>query len=222
MKNLLLATVIGVAALASPASAAVTVATTTSGTNPASDPGYAANLALIYDFDALSPAPGNLTGDYKIETAPGVNGVSAAPAGTPAGTKFLTVPNSTSNGSATLKLGGSYKYVSFYWGSIDDYNTLELLDAGGNLLYSVTGSGLPAPTAANGNQSAPTSNRRVTFSSDAVNIAQLRLSSTNYAFEIDTVAAAVPEPATWGLMIGGLGLVGFAARRRARQAVTYA
>ena len=221
MKNLLLATAIGIAALAAPASAAVTVATTTSGTNPASDPGFGPNLALIYDFDALTPAPGNLTGDYKIEVAPGT-GIAAAPAGTPAGTRFLTVPDSTSNGSATLKLGGSYKYVSFYWGSIDDYNTIDLLDAGGNLLYSVTGSGLPAPTAANGNQTGPTSNRRVTFSSDAVNIAQLRLSSTNYAFEIDTVAAAVPEPATWALMIGGLGLVGFAARRRTRQAVTYA
>lgn len=221
MRNLLLATAAGLAALAAPASAAVTVATTTSGTNPASDPGFSPNLALIYDFDALSPTGGNLTGDYKIEVAPGT-GIAAAPAGTTPGTHFLTVPDSTSNGSATLKLGGSYKYVSFYWGSIDDYNTLELLDAGGNLLYSVTGSGLPAPTAANGNQQAPTSNRRVTFSSDAVNIAQLRLSSTNYAFEIDTVAAAVPEPATWALMIGGLGLVGFAARRRSRQAVTCA
>ena len=29
-----------------------------------------------------------------------------------------------------------------------------------------------------------------------------------------TTAGAVPEPATWGLMIGGFGMVGFAARRR--------
>lgn len=29
-----------------------------------------------------------------------------------------------------------------------------------------------------------------------------------------TFAAAVPEPATWGLMIAGFGMVGFAARRR--------
>ena len=221
MKTVLLATAIGLAALAAPVSAAVTVTTTTSGTDPAFDPGYAANLNLIYDFDALTPASGDLTGDYKIETAPGT-GISAAPAGTLAGEHYLTVPDSQANGSATLKLGGSYKYVSFYWGSIDDYNTLELLDAAGNTLYSVTGSGLPAPTAANGNQSAPASNRRVNFFSDSVDIAQLRLSSSNYAFEIDTIAAAVPEPATWAMMIGGLGLVGFAARRRTRPADTYA
>lgn len=222
MKSLLLATAVGLAALAAPASAAITlVTTTTSGTDPAFDPGYAANLNLIYDFDALSPAAGALTGDYKIETAPGT-GIAAAPAGTTPGTKFLTVPDSVSNGSATLKLGGNYKYVSFYWGSIDNYNTLELLDSGGNSLFTIRGDQLPAPTAANGNQAAPSSNRRVTFFSDSVDIAQLKLSSTNYAFEIDTVAAAVPEPATWAMMIGGLGLVGFAARRRHRPAVTFA
>ncbi len=33
-------------------------------------------------------------------------------------------------------------------------------------------------------------------------------------FRIDAVAGAVPEPATWGLMIGGFAMTGFAARRR--------
>lgn len=198
--------------LSGAASAAVTVTTTTSGTNPASDPGFGAQT-LIYDFDALTPTAGNLTGDFKLEIAPGT-GIAAAPAGTPAGTKFLTVPDSTSNGSAELKLGGNYKYVSFYWGSIDDYNTLQVLDSVGNVLLEIDGDELPAPTAANGNQSAPTSNRRVFFTSDAVNINGFRLSSTQYAFEIDTVAGAVPEPATWAMMLGGFGLIGFAARRR--------
>ena len=210
MRKMLFTLVAG-ALLAGSASAAVTVSTTTSGTNPASDPGYA-GLSLLYDFEGPL-APGTLTGDYKIETAPGT-GIAAAPAGTTPGTKFLTVPDSVSNGSATLQLGGSYKLVSLYWGSIDDYNTLELLDGMGNVIHSVVGSALPAPVAANGNQSAPTSNRRVLFTNDVANITALRLSSTNYAFEIDSVAGAVPEPATWAMMLGGFGLLGAAARRR--------
>ncbi|MFD1613350.1 PEPxxWA-CTERM sorting domain-containing protein [Sphingomonas tabacisoli] len=36
------------------------------------------------------------------------------------------------------------------------------------------------------------------------------------------VAAAVPEPATWAMMLGGFGLLGAAARRRHRTTVTFA
>jgi len=44
-----------------------------------------------------------------------------------------------------------------------------------------------------------------------------------YGPALDNVSiAAVPEPATWGLMILGFGLVGSAARSRRRFAVTYA
>ena len=37
-----------------------------------------------------------------------------------------------------------------------------------------------------------------------------------------TVAGAVPEPATWAMMIGGIGLAGGAMRRRQRQALRFA
>ena len=44
----------------------------------------------------------------------------------------------------------------------------------------------------------------------------LRLTSGTNAFEIDNVAvnSAVPEPATWAMMLLGFGAVGFSARRR--------
>jgi hypothetical protein len=40
--------------------------------------------------------------------------------------------------------------------------------------------------------------------------------------ELLATSAAVPEPDSWALMIGGLGMIGGAARRRARASVTYA
>jgi hypothetical protein len=33
---------------------------------------------------------------------------------------------------------------------------------------------------------------------------------------------AIPEPATWAMMLGGFGLLGAAARRRSRTTLTYA
>ena len=39
-------------------------------------------------------------------------------------------------------------------------------------------------------------------------------------FRLSAAAGAIPEPATWGLMIVGFGMVGAASRRRARTSVT--
>ena len=207
-------------ALAAPAYA-VTVTTISSGSSPAVDPGYASlGQTLLYDFDALTPSAGNLTGNYSILVAPG-NGNSAAPSGTAAGTSYLSVPNPASSGTATILLGGTYKSASFYWGSIDNYNTVEVLGVGGVVLGTFGGAGLPSPVDANGNQSAFTSNMRVNFADNA-GITGFRMTSTQFAFETDTYAigAAVPEPATWAMLIAGFGLVGFAARR-SRKTVSF-
>lgn len=40
--------------------------------------------------------------------------------------------------------------------------------------------------------------------------------------QFDTAAAAVPEPATWAMMLAGFGMVGAGLRTRRRTAVTYA
>lgn len=46
---------------------------------------------------------------------------------------------------------------------------------------------------------------------------QYTLTVTN----LDAPAPAVPEPATWAMMIGGFGLVGAASRRRARTSISF-
>ena len=48
--------------------------------------------------------------------------------------------------------------------------------------------------------------------------------SQDHAFRLESNVAAVPEPATWAMMIAGFGMVGFAMRRRAKvsTAVAYA
>ena len=122
------------------------------------------------------------------------------------------------NGPGTISLAsfGAISSLSFIWGSVDAYNTLSFLDSVGNTIFSMGGADLLG-SAANGNQTSPTTNPVVTFSftgSDR-NVASMRLNSTGNSFEIDNLAISpVPEPATWGMMLLGVGLAGASLRRR--------
>ena len=216
MKSILLAGAVATALLTAPASAAVTINTVLSSAgDPASDPGFAGlGQSLIYDFDTTSPAPGALSGDFAILAAPGTPGVSAAPSGTAAGTFYLTVPINASSGTATLNLGGSFSSLSFYWGSVDDYNTVTLIQSDGTET-SFDGTDIGFGVDFDGNQTDNDSNVRVNFLATGAGISSIRFNSTGFAFETDTFAGtAVPEPATWAMMVGGFGMMGFAARRR--------
>jgi hypothetical protein len=98
-------------------------------------------------------------------------------------------------------------------------------DAGGATIFSIAGGALPP---SNGNQGQPATNRRVNFIAGTGEvITGLRLRSEGVAFEFDSFAAtevitpgggAVPEPATWAMLLAGFGLVGVSARRRRRLA----
>ncbi len=179
----------------------------------APDPGPTALQTILFDFESATP---QLTGSYTLATG-SVGGQYAAPALDT--TQYAVVPMAgAGGGTATLDLTGlanPLKSFSFYWGSIDGYNTLELLN-GNTVFATILGSDLPP---ANGDQGAAITNRRVNFMlAPGEVVTSVRFTSTQAAFEFDDFAGAVPEPANWAMLIMGFGLIGGAARLRRNNA----
>lgn len=186
-----------------PANAAV-VLTATPGTAVYSGP------TPTFDFETPAPVTGGLV------TTGSLSGVRAQPFGSTG--NYLTV-GPTDGSPATLNLAsfGNIGVITFIWGSVDAYNTLEVLRRNGTVMQAFTGAN--AAVNPNGNQTSPVTNplARLTFSgSDIFDVGGLRFRSTQNAFEVDNFAirAAVPEPATWMMMLAGFGIVGAALRRR--------
>lgn len=205
MKKILLLSAALTFALPSAASAAV-VLTSQPGTPVYSGP------TPTYDFETPTPA---YTGGAVRNTSPA--GVSAKPFGSTG--NYATSGPTDGIGVLSLSSFGDIDWISFIWGSIDAYNTLDVLDAGGGLLASFTGATVIA--AANGDQSDPATNRlvKLTFSgAERTSVDRLVFRSTQNAFEFDNVAVgAVPEPATWMMLLLGFGLIGGAMRSRKPQ-----
>ncbi|MGI4881000.1 MAG: Npun_F0296 family exosortase-dependent surface protein [Janthinobacterium lividum] len=187
----------------------------------------AAALTIAGSADALTlvastngPDQGPVAGQHMIQnfnTGAGLSGGSlvsgnqpnqyAAPLGDT--TQYLAVLGGQ---TATLDLKAPAKSLSFYWGSIDNYNTVSFY-AGTKMIGSYTGAAVPqAP--ADGNQTSPGNNRRVDFNFGTDRVTSVKFASSQNSFELDSVAAAVPEPATWAMLITGMGLVGVSLRRR--------
>lgn len=170
--------------------------------------------ATVVDFDSPLPNGFSLDGGRIVQgSGPGY----AAPAGTT--TNYLT----TDIGKATLSADKGYQSVGFYWGSIDKYNTVSLLDNAGALIAKFTGNDVPP---SNGDQTSGDTNRYVSYTLDPgsaiAGIQTLVFESTGLSFELDDVAfgthpgspAPIPEPATLGLFALGVGLLGRRLGRR--------
>lgn len=216
MKTLMIAALIA-AGTATSANAAVTVTST---------PGSAtyAGPTPTFNFNVgsrpLTSGGSYIASDLMLDSRPlGSTG------------NFYSVSPNDGPGTLSLAGFGAISSLSFIWGSVDSFNVLNFLNSAGQAIYSITGSQLLG-AGATGNQDAATTNPLVTFNftgSDR-NVAALQLTSSNpganssdYSFEIDNLAISpVPEPATWGMMMLGLGIAGASLRRRRSNTVRLA
>jgi len=211
-KLLILAASAAVCLSAVPAYAAITLSAT---------PGASiyAGPTPTFDFNSATP-------EYNGTIFSGsLGGVRAQPFGSTGG--YISV-GPTDGAPRTLNLSafGLISEISFIWGSVDAYNTLQVLDAASNVTATFTGAN--AAVNPNGNQTSPTTNpiAKLTFTgADQGLVAGLRFNSTGNAFEVDNVAiksTAVPEPATWMMMFVGFAALGRSMRRRHATRVAFA
>lgn len=166
--------------------------------------------AVTYD---MSANPG-FTGDNVVFATGTNSGQNAAPYGD--STQYASVGTVPSPGTSTLTLGGNYNYVGLYWGSVDAYNDLFVIDASGEHLVNAANYG-SILTPSIGDQG-PNGSLYINIFTDSA-ITGLRFSSTSKAFEFDNLTvAAVPEASTWAMMILGFLGLGFIGYRKSSRA----
>ena len=198
-------------AISAPASAA-TFMFTPGGSSPTG------GFTVVNAFDS---AAGLIGANFQIKTPP-ADGDGAPPANSvPSGTPYLAVQG---GGSATFNFLAPVSAFQFDWGSIDGYNTLGFFsNQGGDIV--IPGSDF-TNTPANGNQVAAGTNGLFTVTGATGEFfTSVTFASSQNSFEVDNLAAvsAVPEPATWAMMLIGFGAVGHSMRkRRTRTTVAFA
>ncbi|MDZ4374575.1 MAG: PEPxxWA-CTERM sorting domain-containing protein [Phenylobacterium sp.] len=174
---------------------------------------------LLADFNDAGNPEAVLLAGYTLEldgATVGVNEGGSGYSGTLPNnpTHYLTVPGAA---TATFSSNSGFKAFSLYMGSPDTYNSIRFIGDGFD--ETITGAALFG-----GDTSQDWSwGARVNFAFGGAVVNQVILSSGQNSFEVDNAAvAAVPEPATWAMMIMGFGAAGAMIRQRRRLGATFA
>jgi hypothetical protein len=167
---------------------------------------------------SLSGGAGEVTGSLGGEyAAPYFSNGSGAPFGDgPANgqdtSQYVYVPT---GGQATLTFSAPQTYIGLLWGSVDNYNTLLLLN-GTTVVGELTGSDITV--SADGDQGA---NGTYYVNIDStLPFTSVEFESSGNSFELDDVAVSqsqqpIPEPASLALLAAALiGLAGLGFRYR--------
>ncbi|MBC7917157.1 MAG: PEP-CTERM sorting domain-containing protein [Rhodoferax sp.] len=144
-----------------------------------------------------------------------ISGITARPIGSV--DNFWSVGSDPAEqvGPGLINFTAGLSYFGFLWGSPDTYNTVSFYN-GATLLGSVLGTAVLPP--GSGDQSASTYFNF--FAGPNEQITRVTFSSNQNAFETDNmafIAAPVPEPETYAMLLGGLGLISLVLRRRKQQ-----
>jgi len=178
--------------------------------------------AITTDFNSGLSNPANYTGG-GVKNGSVAHQWASPPADT---SNYFTVGPSTS-ATGTVSFGFLASYFGYYGGSPDGYNSLQLWNDG-TLIKSLSGSFLAkiahvqpngdhddhGDHGGHGHQSV---GRYWNIFADNPNeyFNTVKFRSKANAFETDNHAVlAVPEPATYAMILAGPGLVSFIARRR--------
>ncbi|MDR6147190.1 hypothetical protein QE363_002983 [Sphingomonas sp. SORGH_AS870] len=211
MKKVLLGVMAAIATLsaAAPASAGV------SSTSYLVPPVYARDTTVI-DFTNGIPSGFSLNGGTVLNDSTSTGAYKGAIQPSGGSGNYLAV-GATNGTVAELKGTGSTGWgaVSLLWGTIDSFNSLDILDTLGKTIATITGADIANGLLKTGTTS--DNNRYVTYTVDPSTgrqIGGLRFTSPTDSFEVDNIAflkpTSVPEPGTialFALAVLGLGML---------------
>lgn len=175
--------------------------------------GAPAGYTLFSDFDSGASQALVTGNDFFFPTGDVADEGSALPGNL---TPYLAV---LGGGVANISFTDEVRAFSFDYSTVDVFNTVKINYADGGF-EDVRGGRILSSGEASGQLSGS-----FIIEGDGRLISGLSLSTSSNSFEVDNLAfsallGTVPEPATWGLMVVGFGMVGINLRRRPRATVT--